>query len=299
MQETPHTAFPVPLLQPLGHLSGENRLVYGGNAKTPKRQNVETSKRIMTLMSALKPQISCPSGVLVIDKPLRMSSMDAVAHVRRKVGRGKSFKVGHAGTLDPLATGVLVIALGAATRSIDQLMATDKRYETTIDLSAFTSTDDAEGERIETAASQACDEAQIRSALGKFTGAIMQSPPAFSAVKIGGQRAYKLARKGRPVAPPPRQVIVHALHLVRFAWPLLELRIHCGKGFYVRSLARELGTSLGTGGHCVAIRRTAVGPFTIERARVLEDLPDLITQDDLMPTDQALGMANSLRLSCG
>jgi len=261
--------------------------------ETPKRQNVETPIRMMTLMSALKPQISSPSGVLIIDKPLRMSSMDAVANVRHKIGRGRTFKVGHAGTLDPLATGVLVIAVGGATRSIDQLMATDKRYETTIDLSAFTSTDDCEGERVEIATAQACDEERIRQTLGRFTGAIMQSPPAFSAVKIGGQRAYKLARKGDAVAPPPRQVIVHGLQLVRFAWPLLELRIHCGKGFYVRSLARELGTSLGTGGHCVSIRRTAVGPFTLAMARRLDDLPASLAGDDLIPIEQALRMAGA------
>lgn len=234
-----------------------------------------------------------PSGVLVIDKPPRMSSMDVVASVRHNIGRGKSYKVGHAGTLDPLATGVLVIAVGAATRSIDRIMATDKRYETTIDLTAFTTTDDLEGVRTEVSVNQPPGESAVINVLGHFTGKFEQCPPAFSAVKINGHRSYKLARQGRPVAPPSRAVCVHSLDLIRYEWPMLELRIHCAKGFYVRSLARDLGQALGSGGHCTAIRRTAVGPFSIEMARRLDELPTRVAQADLIPIEAAVALVNA------
>lgn len=227
------------------------------------------------------------SGILVLDKPLRMTSMTAVSIVRRS---GGGIKTGHAGTLDPLASGVLVIAMGAATKFIDQLMNTDKRYESTIDLSAFTTTDDLEGERSEIETASPPNEVQVRDALKNFVGTIMQQPPAFSAVKIDGKRSYKLARQGNAVQAAARQVIVHGLELVRYAWPIVELRIHCAKGFYVRSLARDLGGALGTGGHCTAIRRTAVGPFTLAMARRIDDVPSPLQQADLISIDGALRM---------
>ena len=118
----------------------------------------------------------------------------------------------------------------------------------------------------------------------------MQSPPAFSAVKIGGRRAYKMARKGEAVDIPPRPVCVHGLEILQYVWPRVEISIHCAKGFYVRSLARDLGMALGTGGHCVSIRRTAVGPFVIENAIKLEDVPDAIVQEDLLSIDLGLKM---------
>jgi tRNA pseudouridine55 synthase len=226
-------------------------------------------------------------GVLVIDKPLGVSSMHVVAAIRRQAG---GVRTGHAGTLDPLATGVLVMALGRATRCIDQLMDTDKRYRTTIDLSAFTATDDAEGERTTVEPASQPDEARLRVALRQFVGHICQRPPAFSAIKVNGRRAYKLARRGEKVELQPRPVVIHSIDLLRYDWPLLEIDIHCEKGVYVRALARDLGESLGTGGHCTAIRRTAVGPFILEMAKPLNALPTELSQHDLLSIDNAIGM---------
>jgi tRNA pseudouridine55 synthase len=222
-------------------------------------------------------------GILALDKPLGFSSMKAVAIVRRRAGGART---GHAGTLDPLATGVLVLALGKCTKEIDRLMATEKRYLTTIDLTAFTTTDDTEGERTEVplgapgARAAAPARAEVEAFLAaRFTGTVMQRPPAFSAMKVGGRRAYALARKGETPELAPRPVQIHSIAVTDFAWPLLSLDIHCGKGTYVRSIARELGQALGTGGHCTMIRRTMVGAFGIDRAVALDALPESITQD--------------------
>jgi tRNA pseudouridine55 synthase len=211
--------------------------------------------------------------------------MTAVAAVRRRAG---GVRTGHAGTLDPLATGVLVMALGRATRSIERLMATDKRYRTEIDLTAFTATDDREGDRTEVAVATPPDEAAVQAALARFTGTIQQRPPAFSAMKVGGRRAYAAARKGTPMELAPRPVRVDAIGLVEFRFPIVTLDIRCGKGFYVRSLARDLGVALGTGGHCASIRRTAVGPFTLDEARPLDALPQRLAAADLLPLEAAL-----------
>ncbi len=226
-------------------------------------------------------------GFLIIDKPEGISSMQAVATVRRRGGR---VKTGHAGTLDPLATGVLVLALGKATKCIIEMMDTSKRYRTEIDLSAFTGTDDREGEREEIACETPPDKAAIRQALTGFKGSIMQRPPAFSAVKIDGKRAYKMARKGEDVEIPARSALVYEIDLVSFDWPLVVLDIHCAKGFYVRSLARDLGLSLGAGGHCISIRRNAVGPFTIEDSMRLADVPEPLEPGHLLSIDAALEM---------
>jgi tRNA pseudouridine55 synthase len=231
--------------------------------------------------------VSSLCGVLTIDKPPGLTSMDVVAAVRCRAGNAKT---GHAGTLDPLATGVLLVGIGNATKLLDRFMATDKRYHTTIDLSAFTTTDDRQGERTNIAVNQPPTAAQVRQAIGTFVGRIPQRPPAFSAMKVGGRRAYKLARKGQPVELPARPVTVDSIDLIGYQWPYAELEIHCRKGFYVRSLARDLGVALGTGGHCTAIRRTAVGPFTLATARKLDDLPSRLSLSDLIPIDDALGM---------
>jgi tRNA pseudouridine55 synthase len=226
-------------------------------------------------------------GVLVLDKPAGITSMRAVEIVRRRAG---GVKTGHAGTLDPLATGVLVLALGRATRVIDRLMATDKRYHTIIDLTAFTTTDDREGDRMEVSIAEPPSEDDIRTALGRFVGEIQQRPPAFSAVKIDGRRAYKLARGGTPADIRARPVVVHAVELLSYRWPLVELAMHCEKGVYVRSLARDLGEALGTGGHCASIRRTAVGPFTVDMAIAPERLPDPLRAEHLLPVETTLAM---------
>ena len=223
----------------------------------------------------------------MVDKPLGPSSMAVVSRVRRKAGGART---GHAGTLDPLACGVLVLAVGRATKNLGRLMATDKRYRTVIDLGAFTTTDDLEGERIEVDVKAPPSEDDVESVLHRFVGEQTQRPPAFSAVKIGGRRAYRLARRGTAVEMPPRTIVVHAVDLVRYAWPLLEVDIRCAKGVYIRSLARDIGEALGTGGHCRSLRRTAVGPFIEQMAVGLDAVPDPLTETDLIPVERALTM---------
>jgi len=222
-------------------------------------------------------------GVIAIDKPRGPTSMSMVNLVRRRAGK---VKTGHAGTLDPLATGVLVLGLGRMTKRLDELMNTIKRYTTVIDLSATTIGHDAETppewveiERIPTRSDVEC-------AVKEFYGETMQSPPIFSAVKVDGRRAYVGARKGEDVSIEPRPVIVREITVTGFEWPLVTIDIECEKGFYVRALARDLGQAMRLGGYCVEIRRTAVGPFTLDMATKLEDLPEIITQEDLLLPDQ-------------
>ena len=211
--------------------------------------------------------------------------MRVVERVRRAAG---GVRCGHAGTLDPLASGLLVIGLGSCTKRLGEWMAGDKRYESVMDLSAFTATDDSEGtlEMVDSAVAPA--RAQVENAVRAFVGEFMQSPPAFSAVKIAGRRAYDMARREMraggdvgSVQPQARAVRVHAIDVVAWEWPLLTVRIHCDKGFYVRSLARDLGRALGTGGFCRSIRRTWSAPFRVEDALVLDALPQRLRQEQL------------------
>ncbi|MEC8735145.1 MAG: tRNA pseudouridine(55) synthase TruB [Planctomycetota bacterium] len=225
------------------------------------------------------------SGFIVLDKPEGLSSMTAIAILRRKAG---GVKTGHAGTLDPLATGVLVAAVGRATKSISRVMDTTKRYRTRIDLGAFTETDDREADRVEVATDDPPDLDRIEGALEGMRGTHLQPPPAYSAMKVGGRRAYQLARQGRPVPVAPRQVTAHSVEVLEYRGPELELELHVDKGFYVRSLARMLGEALGTGGHCLAIRRTAVGPFDLSMAHDPEALEDPLPLDLLIGVDDAL-----------
>jgi tRNA pseudouridine55 synthase len=228
---------------------------------------------------------AAPAGLVVIDKPAGMTSARAVAIVRR---RARGARTGHAGTLDPLATGVLVVGVGrSATALLAEVMEGEKRYVTVIDLSAFTATDDAEAPREEVAVAAPPDDAAIRSALAGFRGTFLQQPPPFSAVKVGGRRAYRLARRGAAPEIPARPVTVHEIALRAYRWPRLEIEVRCAKGFYVRRLARDLGARLGTGGYCLSIRRTAVGPFTIDEAIVPDDLPDPLTDRMLIPAPRA------------
>lgn len=224
-------------------------------------------------------------GLLVVDKPLGCSSMDVVRRVRRAAGGAKT---GHAGTLDPLATGVVICCLGRATRSVESLMGMTKIYETTVDLSAYTTTDDCEGDRQEVVIDSPPGEWVVTETLGRFVGQIDQTPPRFSAVHVGGQRAYKLARRGQVVQMPSRTVRVHAIELLAYTWPMLTLRITCGRGTYVRSIARDLGKLLGTGGHLAALRRLAVGPFDLSRAVDDTRLDEPIIQADLIPLTDIL-----------
>jgi len=213
-------------------------------------------------------------GLLVVDKPGGMTSHDVVAKVRRILG---TRKVGHAGTLDPMATGVLVLGVERATRLLGHLALGDKAYLATIRLGASTSTDDAEGEVVERADVSGVEESAIRAGIAALTGAIEQVPSAVSAVKVGGERAYRLARRGERVELAARPVTVARFELLDLRWGLsnidLDVEVECSSGTYVRALARDLGAALGVGGHLVALRRTRVGPFGIKDAVTLDWLP--------------------------
>ena len=208
------------------------------------------------------------NGFLVIDKPGGMTSRDAVNRVQLWFPRRT--KIGHTGTLDPLATGVLVLCIGAATKSADRVQAMPKQYETRLRLGATSNTDDADGEVVESLPAPPPTLAAIESALPAFHGIIQQLPPQFSALKVQGQRAYDLARRGVDVALQPRPVRVDAIGILGYEWPWLDLRIDCGKGTYIRSIARDLGAVLGVGGLVQTLRRTRVGPFSAEQGIKLD-----------------------------
>lgn len=212
-------------------------------------------------------------GFLNIDKPSGMTSFDVVRAVRRAAGIKR---VGHAGTLDPLATGVLPVAVGGeATRLIDAFVGTDKAYAAEITLGIETDTDDSEGQPVSEAspgAVAALTTEAIATALATFVGAQLQFPPAYSAIKRGGVPAYRAARAGDPLDLEARPVVAHALRLVGHEGATCRIEVECGKGYYVRSLARDLGRLLGVGGHISALRRTRVGPFAIARALPLAEV---------------------------
>jgi tRNA pseudouridine55 synthase len=219
-------------------------------------------------------------GLLVVDKPRGVSSMDVVRAVRRAGGHCKT---GHAGTLDPLATGVLMCCLGRATKSVERLMGLTKVYEAEVDLAAFTDTDDAEGERRPVEVERPPEEHQVRAVLDSLIGEIEQVPPAYSAVKVGGQRAYRMARGGQAVDLPTRTVRIDGIELLGYGWPSLRVRVTCGKGTYLRSLARQIGEALDTGGHLTDLRRTAVGPYTVDQAVPMDEVPSPLRSEHLLP----------------
>ena len=222
------------------------------------------------------------SGLFVVNKPVGISSMGVVKRVR---WCAEGCKTGHAGTLDPLASGVLVCCLGKATKLVESMMDKTKVYETCIDLSAFTATDDAEAEREEVQVAKIPDQAAIDAALQQHTGEIDQRPPAYSACKIDGKPAYERARAGEVVQVRMKRVRIDKLECIDFEWPLLNLRVTCGRGTYIRSLARQLGEALGTGGYLRSLKRTAVGPFRLEDATDLADVPEPLTEADLISLD--------------
>jgi tRNA pseudouridine55 synthase len=214
-------------------------------------------------------------GLVVVDKPSGMTSHDVVARVRRLAG---TRKVGHAGTLDPMATGVLLVGVDRATRLLGHLTLTEKAYDATVRLGAATTTDDAEGETVSTASVAHLTEDDVRSAAGAFVGAIEQKPSAVSAVKVDGRRAYARVRAGEDVDLPARSVTVHEL-LVTDVRPGgevfdVDVSVRCSSGTYIRAIARDLGAALGVGGHLTRLRRTAVGPFTLADAHGLDALAD-------------------------
>ncbi len=213
------------------------------------------------------------SGLVVVDKPAGLTSHDVVARVRRL---GGTRKVGHAGTLDPMATGVLLVGVNRATRLLGHLTLTEKAYAATLRLGTSSSTDDAEGVLSAPTSTQDVREDDVRAAAATFLGEIQQVPSQVSAVKIDGRRAYARVRAGETVEIPAREVVVHQLvvgDLRREGGALdVDLRVRCSSGTYIRALARDLGVALGTGGHLTALRRTAVGPFGLDEAATLEEL---------------------------
>ncbi len=219
-------------------------------------------------------------GWIILDKPLGLSSAQAVAAVKRlfrEAGLPRP-KIGHGGTLDPLATGVLPIALGEATKLAGRLLDATKGYDFTVSWGAATATDDAEGAVVAESAVRP-DAAAIRAVLPAFTGAIVQTPPAYSALKVDGERAYKLARAGETVVLAERRLTIHALDLIAASAAAADFAVTCSKGTYVRSLARDLALALGTVGHVAALRRTRAGPFTLGQAVSLDKLAEMLQAD--------------------
>jgi tRNA pseudouridine55 synthase len=210
--------------------------------------------------------------VLLIDKPAGMTSFGVVARVRRRLSQelGKKAKVGHTGTLDPFATGLMIIVTGKECRNAGQYSKLDKVYEATIRLGQTSTTGDPEGEITDTSSYQpSLDE--IQAALERFKGEIKQRPPMFSAIKIGGRRAYDLARKGEVVEIPERIVTIFSLELIDYAYPEITIRTHVSSGTYIRTLAEDIGKVLGTNAYCSQLRRTIIAEYDISDATTIND----------------------------
>ncbi len=215
------------------------------------------------------------AGLVVVDKPAGLTSHDVVARMRRLAG---TRKVGHAGTLDPMATGVLLVGVNRATRLLGHLMLTEKAYDGVVRLGVSTTTDDAEGETVAPSSAAAVTDEQIRDALAGFVGDIEQVPSSVSAIKVGGQRAYAMVRAGKTVELAARPVTIHALDVTGISREAdtvdVAISVRCSSGTYIRAIARDLGDALGVGGHLTALRRTAVGPFGLDDAHTLDELND-------------------------
>ncbi|HLU54680.1 MAG TPA: tRNA pseudouridine(55) synthase TruB [Pseudonocardia sp.] len=225
-------------------------------------------------------------GLVIVDKPAGMTSHDVVARLRRIL---RTRKIGHAGTLDPMATGVLVCGVGRGTKILGHLALDTKAYTATIRLGVTTRTDDAEGEVVATADASGVTDAAIEEAMAALTGDIEQVPSAVSAIKVNGQRAYARVRAGEEVVLAARPVTVSEFRLLARRGPDLDVAVECSSGTYVRALARDLGAALGVGGHLTALRRTRVGPFTLDHARTLEALE--ADPSAVVPLDAAVAMA--------
>lgn len=216
-----------------------------------------------------------PAGLVVVDKPAGMTSHDVVARVRRLAG---TRKVGHAGTLDPMATGVLLLGVNRATRLLGHLALTEKAYDATVRLGVATTTDDAEGDPVSTTSAAAVTDEQVADAFGALVGDIEQVPSSVSAIKVDGRRAYARVRAGETVELAARPVTVHAITVgdTRRHDDVVDvdISVRCSSGTYVRALARDAGAALGVGGHLTALRRTAVGPFGLDDAATLDALAE-------------------------
>ena len=234
------------------------------------------------------PTQDAPEGILLVDKPQGITSHDVVAKMRR-VFHIK--KVGHAGTLDPMATGLMLILIGKATKASQYLMSMDKEYVGTVKLGVLTDSQDADGEIIEERPVPALTEAQIKTQMKSFIGDQYQTPPMFSAKKINGQKLYKLARQGKTVEREPRVIHISRFDLMDFAPPEFGFIVGTSKGAYVRTIAHDIGERLGCGGHLNKLRRTAVGQFRIEKASTIEELEAMAPstlRKQLIPVIQAV-----------
>lgn len=256
---------------------------------------------------------TAPNGILLLDKPGGITSHDLVSRTRRRAG---TRKVGHAGTLDPMATGLMILGLGPSTRLLTYLVGLDKEYEATIRLGASTTTDDREGETLASAepgaVAQIAPEA-VAAAIADLTGAIEQVPSSVSAIKVDGRRAYARARDGEEVVLAARPVTVRAFDVLARrevdGFLDLDVRVSCSSGTYIRALARDLGAALGVGGHLTALRRTSVGPFTVGAAGVIDELdvasallPPTVVAGELfpllrLPAREAADLANGKRIT--
>lgn len=214
------------------------------------------------------------NGLILIDKPAGITSHDAVSRARRAYN---TRRIGHAGTLDPFATGLLILGVNAGTKMLTALVGLDKSYIATAHLGATTITDDTEGERIETPPHTYTQptEAEVEQALHSFLGASEQVTPLYSAKKIGGKKMYELARQGlgETVERPKKHILIHSIRLIRYTWPELVFEISCSSGTYIRAIARDLGERLGCGAYLTSLRRTRIGSYSIEEAHALDALP--------------------------
>ena len=237
------------------------------------------------------------NGILVVDKPAGISSNDVVQQAKRLFG---AQKVGHTGSLDPLATGVLPLCFGEATKFSQYLLDADKKYWTQVRLGITTETADADGEVIAQADTSGITESQVTAALERFVGEIEQIPSMYSALKHQGQPLYKLARQGIEVERAPRRISIYSAELLQFSEASIELRVHCSKGTYIRSLAEDLGAALGCGGHVSALRRLAAGPYEEAQATTLDELREVgdVREMDalLLPVSSAVGSWPAVRL---
>lgn len=237
------------------------------------------------------------NGILIVNKPTGMTSHDVVNAVRRLA---QTRRVGHTGTLDPLATGVLVLLIGPATRLAQYISGDNKRYRATLRLGEATTTYDAEGEVVERHPMTAT-RADVEAALTQFMGDIEQIPPMYSAVKVGGEKLYKLARQGKEIDRKPRAITIHQLSVLDWSPPDVTIEVACSAGTYIRSLAHDLGQVLGCGAHLVALTRTAAGGFALAQSHTLEALRELAEierfAEALLPPEVALAGAPAVQLT--
>jgi tRNA pseudouridine55 synthase len=240
------------------------------------------------------------SGIVLVDKPAGLTSNRVLQQVKRLF---RARKAGHTGTLDPLATGLLPVCLGAATRVTGLMLDASKRYQVTAEFGIATDTGDAAGSVVERRAARKPDDSELTAALAQFRGRILQTPPMYSALKHEGRRLYELARQGKQVERPPREVEIFDIVLESVAWPRMTLSVHCSKGTYIRSLVTDIAATLGSVAHVQALRRTAVGPFDETQMHAMETLERLAGEGAdsldrcLLPIDAALQDRPSIRIS--